>query len=121
LGEKWNYQLQAHGSSSQKLYDTNNDGFLDNPLVKNYLLRNAWQYTGAKGLRSEFGLSYGQFNTESGQINYYRNQGVVPFTSWISNSQTEHAEFTAKTGYMFDEHGHKSLGSQINIGYNNFF
>jgi outer membrane receptor for ferrienterochelin and colicin len=118
LGEKWNYQLQAHGSSAQKLYDTNSDGFLDNPLVKNYLLRNAWQYTGAKGLRSEFGLSYGQFNTESGQINYYRNQGVVPLTPWISNSKTEHAEFTAKNGYMFDEHGHKSIGSQISIGYN---
>jgi outer membrane receptor for ferrienterochelin and colicin len=118
LGEKWNYQLQAHGSSAQKLYDTNHDGFLDNPLVKNYLLRNAWQYTGAKGLRGEYGISYGQFNTESGQINYYRNQGVVPFTPWISNSKTEHAEFTAKNGYMFDEHGHKSLGSQISIGFN---
>jgi outer membrane receptor for ferrienterochelin and colicins len=118
LGEKWNYQLQAHGSSAQKLYDTNSDGFLDNPLFQNYLLRNAWQYTGEKGLRGEYGFSYGQVNTESGQINYYRNEGVVPFTSWISNSQTEHAEFTAKTGYMFDEHGHKSVGSQINIGYN---
>ncbi|MDP4717501.1 MAG: TonB-dependent receptor [Flavobacteriales bacterium] len=118
IGEKWNYQLQAHGSSAQKLYDTNNDEFLDNPLFKNYLLRNAWQYTGEKGLRGEYGFSYGQVNTESGQIDYYRNQGVVPFTPWISNSQTEHAEFTAKTGYMFDEHGHKSLGSQINIGYN---
>ena len=118
LGEKWNYQLQAHGSSAQKLYDTNSDGFLDNPLFRNYLLRNAWQYTGEKGLRGEYGFSYGQVNNESGQINYYRNQGVVPFTPWISNSQTEHAEFTAKTGYMFDEHGHKSLGSQINIGYN---
>jgi len=118
IGEKWNYQLQAHGSSAQKLYDTNNDEFLDNPLFKNYLLRNAWQYTGEKGLRGEYGFSYGQVNTESGQIDYYRNQGVLPFTPWISNSQTEHAEFTAKTGYMFDEHGHKSLGSQINIGYN---
>jgi outer membrane cobalamin receptor len=118
LGEKWNYQLQAHGSSAQKLYDTNSDGFLDNPLFRNYLLRNAWQYTGEKGLRGEYGFSYGQVNTESGQINYYRNEGVVPFTPWISNSQTEHAEFTAKTGYMFDEDGHKSLGSQINIGYN---
>jgi outer membrane cobalamin receptor len=118
IGEKWNYQLQAHGSSAQKLYDTNSDGFLDNPLFRNYLLRNAWQYTGEKGLRGEYGFSYGQVNTESGQIDYYRNQGVVPFTPWISNSQTEHAEFTAKTGYMFDEHGHKSLGSQINIGYN---
>jgi outer membrane cobalamin receptor len=118
LGEKWNYQLQAHGSSAQKLYDTNSDGFLDNPLFRNYLLRNAWQYSGEKGLRGEYGFSYGQVNTESGQINYYRNEGVVPFTPWISNSQTEHAEFTAKTGYMFDEDGHKSLGSQINIGYN---
>ena len=118
IGEKWNYQLQAHGSSAQKLYDTNNDEFLDNPLFKNYLLRNAWQYTGEKGLRGEYGFSYGQVNTESGQIDYYRNQVVLPFTPWISNSQTEHAEFTAKTGYMFDEHGHKSLGSQINIGYN---
>jgi outer membrane receptor for ferrienterochelin and colicin len=117
IGEKWNYQLQAHGSSAQKLYDTNHDGFLDNPLVKNYLLRNSWQYTGAKGLRGEYGFSYGQFNTESGQINHYR--GIFPpDIPWISNSKTEHAEFTAKTGYMFDEHGHKSLGSQINIGYN---
>lgn len=118
LGKNWNYQLQAHGSSAQKLYDTNSDGFLDNPLFRNYLLRNAWQYTGEKGLRGEYGFSYGKFNTESGQINYYRNNGIVPFTPWISNSQTEHAEFTAKTGYLFDEHGHKSFGSQINIGFN---
>ena len=116
LGKNWNYQLQAHGSSSQKLYDTNHDGFLDNPLVKNYLLRNAWQYTGEKGIRGEYALSYGQFNTESGQINYYRN--ALSPSLWISNSKTEHAEFTAKTGYLFDEHGHKSFGSQINIGYN---
>ena len=47
----------------------------------------------------------------------FRSNVLSP-SLWISNSKTEHAEFTAKTGYLFDEHGHKSFGSQINIGYN---
>jgi len=118
LKHAWEGQFQLHGANAQKVYDMNNDGFLDNPLFRNYLLRNAWQFTGNGGWRGQYDVSYGNFTNKSGQTNYITgaSPNEVP---WGSDSRTQHANVNAKTGYLFDEHGHKSFGSQISLGYHN--
>lgn len=115
IGKRMTMQIQSHAAQAQNVFDTNNDGFVDNPLFRNGLVRAAMQYTGDRGLRAEYALSYGSYFSQSGQKSSFEPNIPSGFL-WNASTLSKHLEFTGKTGYQFDEHGHTSIGSQITLG-----
>lgn len=116
VGDHWSSNLFLHGAQSTLRFDMNNDGFLDNPLFQNVVVRNEWQYTGKKGLRGEYAATYHNLQNTSGQYDY-DPQDEIRKQLWGVNTNTERAELTAKTGYVFEKKDGMSLGSQVSGSY----
>lgn len=113
---KLNTILLAHGALSSLRSDMNNDGFLDNPLFTNLILRNEWHLTTSSGWGSQIVLSYLNMNNTSGTYDFDPLDDVRA-KLWGVNTQTERYEFAAKTGYVFKEKPWKSFGSQVSVSW----
>ncbi len=116
IGERWHSTWFTHASSIQRRMDMNGDGFLDNPLFFNSIVRNEWKYTGARGLRGEYAATYSNHESTSGQFNF-DPQDDVRSRLWGVNTNTQRADFSAKTGYVFPDQDGKSVGSQVNVNW----
>jgi outer membrane receptor for ferrienterochelin and colicins len=118
VSEQWSSTVLAHIASSQLRFDMNDDGFLDNPLFTNAIVRNEWKYVGKKGMRGEYALVYSEHHNTSGQFDFdprERAQSAL----WGVDTDTRRAELSAKTGFVFPEQEWKSFGSQVNISWHN--
>lgn len=108
--------LLGHGAFSQLRTDMNNDGFLDNPLFSNVLLRNEWHLEGLGGLGAQLALNYQNMNNTGGQFDY-NPQDELRSALWGVNTRTRRYEASAKVGYVFPNKPWKSFGSQFNAVY----
>ena len=108
--------LLAHGAFSNLRTDMNKDGFLDNPLFSNILLRNEWHLEGHKGLGAQLALNYQNMNNVGGQFDFDPNDEIRS-ALWGVNTQTRRYEASAKVGYVFPDKPWKSFGSQFNAVY----
>jgi len=115
---KWGTVFLAHTSMAQSRFDMNRDGFLDNPLFYNTILRNEWKYTGSRGLRGEYAVVYSNHQNTSGQYDF-DPRDEIRSRLWGVNTTTNRAEFSAKTGFVFPEKQWKSFGSQISLTWHN--
>ncbi|MFN0031906.1 MAG: TonB-dependent receptor domain-containing protein [Flavobacteriales bacterium] len=102
----------AHGAMSQLRTDMNRDGFLDNPLFNNIILRNEWHMDTDGGLGGQYAASYLHINNVSGKLDY-DPLDEVRSQLWGVNMTTDRYELTAKTGYVFPEKEWQSIGSQV--------
>lgn len=116
VGQRWNTMLFVHGAMSELRFDMNNDGFLDNPLFRNAVLRNEWSYTGKKGLRGEYTASYHHLQNTSGQFDFDPSDEIRR-QLWGVDITTDRYEFSGKTGYVFEQKDGMSLGSQVSAMY----
>ena len=110
--------LLAHGAFSQLRTDMNDDGFLDNPLFSNVLLRNEWHLDGHSGLGAQIALNYQYLNNAGGQFDY-DPKDEIRSALWGVQTQTRRYEASAKVGYVFPGKPWKSFGSQWNAVYHN--
>lgn len=106
----------AHGAWSGYRTDMNRDGFLDNPLFTNLILRNEWQLQTQKGVSGQFVLGYLHLKNSSGQLDY-DPADEVRSTLWGVDLVTNRYEFSSKVGYVFKNKSWKSFGSQINVNW----
>jgi outer membrane receptor for ferrienterochelin and colicins len=102
----------AHGAISQLRTDHNGDGFLDNPLFKNIILRNEWHLETKGGLGGQYSAGYLHINNVSGKLNY-DPLDEIRSQLWGVNVTTDRYDVTAKTGYVFPNKSWKSFGSQL--------
>lgn len=116
--QRWSSTIMAHSAMAQRRFDMNNDGFLDNPLFYNTILRNEWKYSGNKGLRGEYALVYSNHQNTSGQFDYNPADDVRR-RLWGVHTATNRAELSAKTGYVFEDKPWKSFGSQVSLSWHN--
>ncbi|MEN9346855.1 MAG: hypothetical protein RLZZ77_366 [Bacteroidota bacterium] len=116
VGEHWNSMLFLHGATAQKRWDMNHDSFLDNPVYTNLVARNDWSYVGEGGLRGNYSIGVTQVNTLSGQTNYNESNELLS-TIWGSHLNTTRVDASAKTGYLLNDDGSTSLGSQVSFNY----
>jgi outer membrane receptor for ferrienterochelin and colicin len=105
--------LLAHGAFSQLRTDMNKDGFLDNPLFSNILLRNEWHLDAHNGLGAQLALNYQNMNNVGGQFDF-NPQDEIRSALWGSHTLTRRYEASAKIGYVFPNKPWKSFGSQFN-------
>jgi outer membrane receptor for ferrienterochelin and colicins len=111
INKKLGTMLMANGAFVPLKQDMNKDGFLDMPLMKQYNLLNRWNYQGDK-LEGQYMIKVLSENRIAGQTSIHHQQNdSLPL--YGININTKRVEAFAKTGYIFDDHGDKSLGTQF--------
>ncbi len=106
----------AHVSMSQIRTDMNGDGFLDNPLFNNLILRNEWHLTTKSGLGGQYSVNYLRMKGVSGTLDYNPTDEIRS-QLWGVNITTDRYDFSGKTGYVFAEKPWKSFGSQVSASW----
>lgn len=106
----------AHGALSTTRTDHNGDGFLDNPLFNNLILRNEWHLTTGNGLGGQYAASYTHINNVSGKLDY-DPLDEIRSQLWGVNVTTDRYDISAKTGFVFKQKEWKSFGSQVNASW----
>ncbi|MFM9985123.1 MAG: TonB-dependent receptor, partial [Flavobacteriales bacterium] len=106
----------AHGAMSSFRTDMNGDGFLDNPLFTNIILRNEWHLSTEKGLGAQFAATWLKLNNVSGKLDY-NPKDEIRSQLWGVNIATDKYDLSAKVGYVFPKKTWKSFGSQYSASY----
>ncbi|MFN3908440.1 MAG: TonB-dependent receptor [Flavobacterium sp.] len=114
LNEHWATGLLVHGNFRNEKNDMNNDGFLDNPLMRQINILNHWKYgiCGKNGITAEMKWRYFADSKQSGQVAFDQNvpRNNQPF--WGSEINTKQFLASAKIGYVFPEMEYQSIGFQ---------
>jgi outer membrane receptor for ferrienterochelin and colicins len=111
VSDRWGTTLLVHSELNDTRMDRNNDEFLDNPLMKDIIVRNEWKYTGTKGVRGEYQVTGLAQESTAGQLNFDPDQAGDDL--WGASRNTQQVEASAKTGYVFPLMNWKSIGSQF--------
>lgn len=107
INDKWSTAWFAHGSSNFLENDRNKDGFRDLPLGNSFIGMNRWTYD-SHNFIGQIGLKAAYSDQEGGQTGYKRgkeNQGL--YGVGVRNLNVE---LFAKTGFVFENANHSSLG-----------
>jgi outer membrane receptor for ferrienterochelin and colicins len=111
INKKLGTMLMANGAFVPFKQDMNKDGFLDMPLMKQYNLLNRWNYQGDK-LEGQYMIKVLSESRIAGQTSIHHQQNdSLPL--YGININTKRMEAFAKTGYILDDRGDKSLGTQF--------
>ena len=111
INEKLSTGLFIHADHRKEKHDSNNDGFLDNPLVEGYNIFNRWQLTDLeKGVVSFFGIKFMKNEKEGGEK---FDTNSLSSKLWLSEIKTERFDATFKLGYVNPNIPYQSLGFQM--------
>ena len=111
INSKLGTMLMTNGAFVPFKQDMNHDGFLDQPLIKQYNILNRWNYHGEK-VEGQYMVKVLSENRTAGQTNI-NNHFEDDQALYNIGINTKRVEAFAKTGYIFDEHGDKSIGTQF--------
>ena len=101
LNDKWTTAILAHYSEDQKSTDDNDDGFRDEPLLKQINFINRWDYNNKKGFTSQIGIKVLDENRLGGQMDFH---GDEPSSSIYGiNIDTRRYEAFYKAGYILND------------------
>lgn len=113
INPKLGTTLMANGAFMPARQDHNHDGFLDQPVLKQYNLLNRWNYHSDR-VEGQYMIKVLSENRIAGQIKQdIHHHHLDTFPLFGIDIHTKRVEVFAKTGYMFDEHGDKSIGTQF--------
>ncbi|MCB0760543.1 MAG: TonB-dependent receptor [Flavobacteriales bacterium] len=112
IGKHWGTTLLTHGEYGAARWDNNNDGFLDNPLKKDFILRNEWSFHGDNGMNGTYQVSWLEQDNVGGQFDFTPGE-ITTQPIWGARIQTTRLDGSAKTGYVFKEKEGTSLGTQF--------
>lgn len=113
LSDKWAASLLLHGNIRDSKMDNNEDGFLDNPLQKQFNLLNRYQYYNAEtGWVSFINLQYMNDTKLMGQTNFDPDTDRGTTNLWGSEIDTKKIDISTKVGYVFKDMPFQSIGFQ---------
>ena len=118
VGRKWATTLMVHGEFNDFEMDNNADGFMDNPLKRDAIVRNEWKFVGDRGFEGEYSVTGVMSSQTSGQMSALADAGGVA-SLWRAGVDSEHIEATAKTGYVFPGAEWRSIGTQFSGEWHN--
>ena len=96
---KWITMLLTHGQLNLVKMDFNNDGFIDNPLIKEGNIMSRWTYQNGKGFTFISAASLLAEDRRGGQSNYDFDQSNRAQNYWGTRLATIKADAWAKTGF----------------------
>ncbi|MGY8942022.1 MAG: TonB-dependent receptor plug domain-containing protein, partial [Flavobacteriales bacterium] len=103
ISRRWSTAILGHALMNNTLNDRNDDGFLDNPLKRNFIGRNEWKLMGDRGMRGEYSVNYAQTESAGGQTMSYgsaadwpaiRDMMTTPDSSWSAITNIDRLELT---------------------------
>jgi len=113
LSDKWATSLLLHGNMRNSKMDNNDDGFLDNPLQKQFNLLNRYQYYNPEtGWVSFINLQYMNDSKQMGQTDFNPDTDRGTTNSWGSEIDTKKMDISTKIGYVFKDMPFQSFGFQ---------
>jgi outer membrane receptor for ferrienterochelin and colicins len=113
ISDDWATSLFVHGNARVSKNDMNDDGFLDNPLGKQFNIINRWQYACAEtGWVSFINLRYMNDTKQTGQLDFDPDRDRFTTNYWGSEISTERLDFSSKVGYVFKDMPYQSIGFQ---------
>jgi outer membrane receptor for ferrienterochelin and colicins len=113
ISDDWATSLFVHGNARVSKNDMNDDGFLDNPLGKQFNIVNRWQYACAEtGWVSFLNLRFMKDEKQTGELNFDPDRDKLTTNYWGSEINTERLDFTSKVGYVFKDMPYQSIGFQ---------
>ena len=92
--------LFVHASDLSKRNDENNDGFLDEPLSKQYQVLNRWKFNNGRGLMAQAGVSVLYNDRLGGQTGFEQNMEPVITNPYGISIEDTRLEGFFKTGYV---------------------
>lgn len=114
---KFNNELSSnifiHAKSQWLKQDNNNDGFLDQPLDKQFVLANRWFWFSPKGWEIQGGVKGVYVDNTSGQWGYSRGTEQVAGKPWGFQLDMQRIEGWAKIGHVFANKPATSIGLQL--------
>jgi outer membrane receptor protein involved in Fe transport len=108
VNEKWSTTTLLHGKLQNIEMDRNEDGFLDQPLLDEFIGVNRWRFKGDNGLMGQFGIKGTLLNSQAGQLTPDDESAF-----WRGEMNTERYEAWAKIGKVFEDRPYASIGFQI--------
>jgi len=104
----------VHGEWNNQRLDMNNDGFMDNPLKEDIILRSAWKYQSLNhGWEGEYQATFLRQHKLSGQLNFTDPEESIGKELWGSEFDVENVNVSVKNGYVWQETPWRSFGSQL--------
>jgi outer membrane cobalamin receptor len=116
LSDKLSTLLLGHFSDDQTKEDHNADGFMDEPLYRQYNVLNRWYYSGDH-LRMHAGVKLLKEDRYSGQLSYNKDVQRDIDHPYGIGILTKRAEGFLKLGYVFNNAQKSSFGSINSISW----
>jgi outer membrane receptor for ferrienterochelin and colicin len=113
VSDYWATSLFVHGNARVSKNDMNDDGFLDNPLGKQFNIANRWQYANPEtGWVTFLNLRFMKDEKQTGELNFDPDRDKLTTNYWGSEINTERLDFSSKVGYVFKDMPYQSIGFQ---------
>lgn len=113
VSDKWATSIFIHGNARVAKNDMNHDGFLDNPLGRQFNIANRWQYANPEtGWVSFLNLRYMNDKKQTGELDFEPGRDKFTTNYWGSEIGTERIDFSSKVGYVFKDMPYQSIGFQ---------
>jgi outer membrane receptor for ferrienterochelin and colicins len=112
-GKNWSSALLLHGSTHQIKHDRNDDGFLDKPLIEQYVALNRWELRNEHGLHFELGAKGTYIDNIGGQLTFDAENDEGTTNAWGMHLETKRLEGWAKIGKVSLEKPYQSVGLQL--------
>ena len=100
--------LLTFGTYQQNRWDTNNDTFIDMPLLQQFNIMNRWKYSGEK-FRAQFGVKLIHDDRRGGQIKFDFDEPERSTGLYGSENKIQRYELYGKSGVVLGDQG-SSLG-----------
>jgi outer membrane receptor for ferrienterochelin and colicins len=116
LNDKLSTLIMGHFSDDQTKEDHNEDGFLDEPLYRQYNVLNRWYYSD-RNIRLHAGVKLLNEERYSGQMSFNRDSIKDIDHPYGIGIQTNRVEGFVKLGYVFNNELESSFGSINSVSY----
>lgn len=113
LNENLSTNVFVQARSQWMKVDQNNDGFLDQPLDKQFIGANRWFWSGPKGWELQGGIKGTYVRSVGGQWAYSEGAEQVPGSPWGYKMNLNRVEGWAKIGKIFQNKPATSMGLQL--------
>lgn len=114
VNEKWSTGFLLHSSVRTTQNDVNKDGFLDMPMMQNFIGINRWRFNNdSTGWMGQIGVEGVSLKNTGGQIDFRENQTIDTLSPWGATSEITRVRGWLKAGKVFKEDPGKSIGFQL--------
>ena len=100
INDKLSTMVLGHVENRSTKVDHNDDGFLDQPLIKQYNVMNRWKYS-TQSIHAQFGIKVLQEDRQGGQTSFNKSEKRDTSNGYGINVKTDRVEAFSKTAFLF--------------------